>query len=87
MMGFRKNFKKTLIFHFLNDWSDYPVLIFGEGTKRLTLKRTREPYVSGKLLTYPSPTPTSTLTFHLGQNVGLGEGWVDSFPEIYNDPI
>ena len=31
-------------------------------------------YVSGKLSTYPSPEPTLTLTFHLGQNVGLGEG-------------
>ena len=24
--------------------------------------------------TYPSPQPTLTLTFHSGQNVGLGEG-------------
>ena len=31
-------------------------------------------YVSGKLPTYPSPKPTSTLTSLLGQNVGLGEG-------------
>ena len=31
-------------------------------------------YVSGKLPTYPSPKPTLTLTFHLGENVGLGEG-------------
>ena len=31
-------------------------------------------YASGKLPTYPSPTPTLTLTCHLGQNVGLGEG-------------
>ena len=44
-------------------------------------------YFSGKLLTYPSPKPTSTpgadypgnrllstLTTHLGQNVGLEEG-------------
>ena len=30
--------------------------------------------VSGKLLTYPSPKPTLTLTSHLVQNVGLGEG-------------
>ena len=81
MMGFRKNFKKRLIFHFLNDWSDWPVLIFREGTKRLWT------YVSKKLPTYPSPTPTSTLTFHLGQNVGLREGYVGSFPETYNDPI
>ena len=31
-------------------------------------------YVSGKLPTNPSPKPTLTLTTHLGQNVGLGEG-------------
>ena len=31
-------------------------------------------YVSGKLPTYPSPKPTLTLTSHLGQNDGLGEG-------------
>ena len=30
--------------------------------------------------------PTSTLTLHLGQNVGLGEGLVGSFPETCNDP-
>ena len=30
--------------------------------------------VSGKLLIYPSPKPTLTLTSDLGQNVGLGEG-------------
>ena len=31
-------------------------------------------YVSGKLPSYPSPKLTLTLTSHLGQNVGLGEG-------------
>ena len=31
-------------------------------------------WVSGKLPTYPSPKPTLTLTSHLGQNVGFGEG-------------
>ena len=31
-------------------------------------------YVSGKLPTYPSPQPTLTLSSHLRQNVGLGEG-------------
>ena len=31
-------------------------------------------YVSGNLHNYPSPKPTLTLTSHLGQNVGLGEG-------------
>ena len=30
--------------------------------------------VSGKLPTYPSPELTLALTFHLGQNDGLGEG-------------
>ena len=29
--------------------------------------------------TYPSPKPTSTLTSHLLQNVGLGEGWVGGY--------
>ena len=38
-------------------------------------------YVSVKLPTYPSPKPTLTLSSYLGQNVGLGEGWVGSFPE------
>ena len=31
-------------------------------------------YASGKLPTYPSPKPTLTLTSHIGQNVGVGEG-------------
>ena len=43
-------------------------------------------YVPGKLPTYPSHKSTLTLTFHLGQNVGLGEGEVGSFPETYDDP-
>ena len=30
-------------------------------------------YAGGKLPTHPSPKPTSTLTSHLWQNVGLGE--------------
>ena len=29
---------------------------------------------SGLIPTYPSPKPTLTLTSHLGQNVGFGEG-------------
>ena len=29
--------------------------------------------------------PTLTLTSHVGQNVGLGEEYVSSFPETYND--
>ena len=31
-------------------------------------------YLSRKLPTHPSPKPTLTLSFHLGQNLGLGEG-------------
>ena len=30
---------------------------------------------------YPSPKLTLTPTSRLGQNDGLGEGWVGSFPE------
>ena len=29
----------------------------------------------------PQPKPTLSLSSHLDQNVGLGEGWVGSFPE------
>ena len=43
-------------------------------------------YESGKLPIYPSPKPTLILTPLIGQNVGLGEGKVGSFPEKYNDP-
>ena len=43
-------------------------------------------YVFGKLPSYPSPKPTLTPTSHVGQNVGLGEGQVGSFPETHNDP-
>ena len=32
--------------------------------------------VSRKLPTYPSPKSTLTLASHLGQDVGLGEGWL-----------
>ena len=32
-----------------------------------------------------SPKPTLSLTSHLGQNVGSGEGWVGRFSETYND--
>ena len=40
----------------------------------------------GKLPTYLSPKPTLKLTSHLGQNVGLREGLVGSFPGTDNDP-
>ena len=50
----------------------------------LKVKHKRDHYTFlGKLPTYPSPKPTLTLTSHLGQNVGLGEGQVGSFPETY----
>ena len=64
---------------------------FFQSSKKCSLKNTQMKqrfswYVSGKLPTYPSPKSTLTLTSHLGQNVGLGEGWVGSFPETNNDP-
>ena len=40
--------------------------------------------ILGNCPSTPSPMPTLTLTFHLRQNVGLGEGQVGSFPETYN---
>ena len=42
-------------------------------------------YFYEKLPTYPSPKLTLTRTSHLGQNIGLGEGWVVSFAETYNN--
>ena len=42
-------------------------------------------YISGRLPTYPFPMQPLTLTSHLGQNVSLGTGQVDSFPATYND--
>ena len=38
-------------------------------------------HYTGKLPTYPSPKQTLTLTPHLRQNDGLGEGKVSSSPE------
>ena len=39
--------------------------------------------MSGNLPTHPSPKQTLSLTSHLGQNVGLGEG----YPETQIDSI
>ena len=50
-------------------------------------KKTGSMFVSGKLPTYPSPNLTFTLTSCFGQNVRFGEGYVDSFPETYIDPV
>ena len=43
-------------------------------------------YVSGKLPTYSSLKPTFCPKWEVSVNVGLGEGYVGSFPETYNDP-
>ena len=45
-------------------------------------------YVSGKLPTYPSLKPTfcPKLEVPVSVNVGLGDGYVGSFPEMYDDP-
>ena len=40
----------------------------------------------GKLPTYPSPKPTFCPKWEVSVNAGLGEAWVGSFPERYNDP-
>ena len=45
-------------------------------------KQTNE---GGNRTTYPSPKLTLTLGSHLGQNIGLGKGYVGRFPETYND--
>ena len=51
------------------------LLAFALYSRRLLRSLFGSLFVSGKLPTYPSPKPTSTLTSHLGQNVGLGEGY------------
>ena len=34
----------------------------------------------------PYPKPTFCPKWELSDNIGLGEGWVGSFPETYNNP-
>ena len=46
----------------------------GEGRLITGLKKVGSIYVSGKPPTCPFPRSTLTLTSHLGQNVGIGEG-------------
>ena len=41
-------------------------------------------HVSGKLPTYPSRKPAFCSKWEVSVNVGLGEGYVSSFPETYN---
>ena len=43
--------------------------------------------VSGKLPTYPSPKSTFCPKWEVSVNVGLGEGWVGSFSETYNENL
>ena len=43
--------------------------------------------VSEKLSTYPSPKPIFCLKLQVSVEVCLGEGWVGSFPETYNEMI
>ena len=50
------------------------LFITSSGDSRLQNQDTTALYVYGKLPTYPSLKPTSTLNPHLRQNVGLGEG-------------
>ena len=50
------------------------LLAFALYSRRLLRSLLGPLYVFGKLPTYPSPRPTLTLTSHLRQNVGLGEG-------------
>ena len=43
-------------------------------SEAIVAKKDHYTYTSGKLPTYPSPKPIISLTAHLRQNVGLGEG-------------
>ena len=54
--------KKSIV----NKWNNNANL-----TTEMKKKRSRK---TRKLPTYPSPNPALSLTSHLGQNVGLGEG-------------
>ena len=56
--------------------------LFGFSSRKVS-RRCGLLYVSGKVPTYPPPKATLTLTSHLGQNVGLGEGrWAVSQKRI-----
>ena len=43
--------------------------------------------VSGKLPTYPSPKPIFCPKWEVSVNIGLGEGWLGSFSETYNENL
>ena len=65
----------TMMFEFLANLQKQP-----ETLCDVTLAVISEPMFTGsltilwKLPTYPSPKPTLTLNFYLGQNIGLGRG-------------
>ena len=60
-------FSLVIILFILTTFSfEYPLMLVRETLDHYTFL--------GKLPTYPSPKGTITLTFHLEQNVGSGEG-------------
>ena len=62
----------SLMFVFSQNFQFKTGLLLNNDT--FSLLKTGSLEVSGKLPTYPSLKSTLTLTSHLGQNVGLGEG-------------
>ena len=76
-------FNKVCSFYFLRNDHFLPRLLKHLLRNLLVLKMvSRSLYISGKLPTYPSPKLILTLTIYLGQNIGLGEGQVNSFQTI-----
>ena len=63
--------RQIRIFFLSSDATRSSPVLYGEYSRRC---QARSLYVSGKLPTYPFPKPTLTLTSHLRQNVGLGDG-------------
>ena len=61
-------------------------LLINTGTKTFRSTKHNPNYVSGKLLTYPSPNLTLTLNSRFGHDGWFGEGWLVSFPKTYIDP-
>ena len=66
---------KSMISKFSNSMVNCKTLSGGVDLGQVDIRRgSGSIKVSGKLPTYPSLKSTLTLTAHLGQNVGLGEG-------------
>ena len=74
----KKGIKKGVTCYLLTEILIFPTYFTINNDRSLTQIKlvTREiaDPVSGKLPTCPSPKPTLTLTFHLGQIFSLGEG-------------